>query len=71
MERIVIFGNLRLEKYEMIIVVGVRGRIGGGGFFSRECMLGIMHVCVYAYVDVPQHTQGSRRQNRAVRAVRE
>ena len=34
MERIVIFGNLRLEKYEMIIVVGVRGRIGGGGFFS-------------------------------------
>jgi len=48
MERIVIFGNLRLEKYEMIIVVGVRGRIGGGGFFSRECMLGIMHVCVYA-----------------------
>ena len=49
MERIVIFGNLRLEKYEMIIVVGVRGRIGGGrGSSHCECVLGIMHVCVYA-----------------------
>jgi len=47
MGRIVIFGNLRLEEYEMIIVVNVRGRIGEGGvlLIVNVCWASCMYVC--------------------------